>query len=134
MAGFDVQRIIAVGLSQGAIRLVVYHNAVHPLAGVFDGFMADFHGGMVRTDLPDDVAVKVFKVLTETDVWRDQATLRQPNSDRFHRWEVAGTSHIDFQAVETIKPLLVRDGIPAWPEGVCVDQYEWKSMRTTACT
>jgi hypothetical protein len=128
MAGFNVQQIIAVGLSQGAVRLVAYHNAVHPLAGVFDGFMPYFHGGLVRTDLPDDVAVKVFKVLTETDVWRDQATLRQPNSDRFHRWEVAGASHIDFQAVETVKPLLVRDGLSAWPEGICNQQYEWSHI------
>jgi len=128
MAGLGVQRIIAVGLSQGAIRLVVYHNAVHPLTGVFDGFMPYMQGGTVRTDLPDADAVKVFKVLSETDVWREQATLRQPNSDRLHRWEVAGTSHIDFQGVETIKPLLLRDGLPAWPERVCDQQYEFSRI------
>jgi hypothetical protein len=105
MAGLQVQRMIAVGVSQGAIRLVDYHNAVHPLAGVFDGFMPLLHGGLVRTDL----GVKVFKVLSETDVWRDQVLYRQADSDDLRRWEVAGAAHFDFRILQQVLPLQGRD-------------------------
>ena len=40
----------------------------------------------LRTDLD----VKAFKVLSETDVAGTQADLRQPDSNHFRRWEVAG--------------------------------------------
>jgi hypothetical protein len=105
MGGLTVKNLIAVGISQAAIRLVAYHNAVHPLAGVFDAFMPALHGGLVRTDM----GTKVFKVLTETDVARDQTTVRQPNSDRFRRWEIAGAAHLDFRVAQALAPLQMRD-------------------------
>ncbi len=105
MGGLPVTSVIAVGLSQAAIYLVAYQNAVHPLAGVFDGFMPLMHGAMVR---PDSTA-KAFKVLTETDVAREQAKVRQENNDTFRRWEIAGTSHIDFRVAEAAMPLMARD-------------------------
>jgi hypothetical protein len=122
MAGLDVDRIIAVGASQSAIRLVAYHNAVHPLTGVFDGFMPILHGARLRTDL----GVKVFKVLTETDVWRDQVAYRQPDSDSLvlRRWEVAGTSHVDFRLVQRVIPLQTRDlGGPQQPTSCTFPPY-----------
>ena len=39
MGGLEVQRVIAAGASQSAMRLVAYANAVHPLAPVVDGFL-----------------------------------------------------------------------------------------------
>jgi hypothetical protein len=39
MRGLDVKRLIAMGGSQSAGRLVTYINAVHPLVGVFDAFL-----------------------------------------------------------------------------------------------
>ncbi|MGE5835567.1 MAG: alpha/beta hydrolase domain-containing protein [Acidobacteriota bacterium] len=105
MGGLTVERIIAAGVSQGAIRLVAYHNAVHPLAGVFDGFMPVLHGAALRTDL----GTKVFKVLSETDVWRDQIPYRQLDSDTLRRWEVAGSAHLDFRFEQQLLPLQVRD-------------------------
>ena len=39
MGGLEVQRVIATGGSQSAMRLVAYANAVHPLAPVVDGFL-----------------------------------------------------------------------------------------------
>jgi hypothetical protein len=120
MMGLDVERIIAAGASLSAIRLVAYHNAVHPLVGVFDGFMPILHGGRLRTDL----GAKVFKVLTETDVARDQVLYRQPDSDTLRRWEVAGTSHVDFRLVQGVIPLQTRDlGGPQQPTNCTFPPY-----------
>jgi hypothetical protein len=105
MAGLQVLRIVGLGVSQAAIRIVVYHNAVHPLAGVFDSFMPLLAGGRLRTDLE----ARVFKVLSETDVWRDQVPFRQPDSDNLRRWEAAGTAHLDYWLEQQLFPLQMRD-------------------------
>lgn len=105
LAGLHVERIIGVGVSQGAVRIVAYHNAVHPLAGVFDGFMPLLHGAKLRTDL----GIPAFKVLSETDVWRDQVPFRQLDSDHLRRWEVAGTAHLDFRTAQSFLPLQTRE-------------------------
>ena len=39
LGGLTPQRLIATGESQSASRLVTYINGVHPLVGVYDGFM-----------------------------------------------------------------------------------------------
>ena len=117
MGGMAVERVIAFGTSQSAAALVLYHNSIHPLAGVFDAFVASKLGGPLRTDLK----VKVFKLLTETDlvVFRQaEASRRQPDSDHFRRWEVAGTSHSDFHGDQERAPLLARDLGPS-PPPVC---------------
>jgi hypothetical protein len=44
----------------------------------------------------EDLDVKVFKLLNETDV-AGQANNRQPDTDNYRQWEVAGTSHLDAQ-------------------------------------
>jgi hypothetical protein len=80
--------LIAAGESQSAFRLVTYINAVHPLAAIYDGFFV----ARIRTDL--DGPVLTFQ--TETDlVFLGSFHDRQPDSDRFRLWEVAGTAHAD---------------------------------------
>ena len=114
MGGLVAKRIVAVGVSQSADRLVRYHNHIHPRAGVFDAF-AVFEGGVkLRTDLD----VKVFKVLSETDIAGRQAYLRQPDSNHLRRWEVAGSSHLDFHARQGLDPLQARD-LGGSPPGAC---------------
>jgi hypothetical protein len=108
MGGLHVERLIAGGASQSAARLVTYHNAIHPLAGVFDAFALFVGGRLLRTDLD----VKVFKILSETDVAGVQAALRQPDSDHYRKWEVAGAAHLDFHLRRELEPLQIRDGIP----------------------
>jgi Alpha/beta hydrolase domain len=113
MGGLPVDRVIALGLSQGAIRMVAYHNAVHPHSRIFDGFMLLLHGGLVRDYLSDeliaDLAVPVYKLLSETDVWRDQVAYRQPDSSMLRAWEVAGAAHLDFHVASSLFPLQMRD-------------------------
>jgi hypothetical protein len=116
MGGLHVERTFAIGVSQGAIRLLAYHNCIHPLAGVLDGFIVVGGGRLVRTDLD----TKVFKVMSETDVAGDvslsQALLRQPDSEHFRHWEVAGSAHLGFYAAQALDPLQLRDLGPQTPE------------------
>jgi Alpha/beta hydrolase domain len=115
MEGLQAERVLAIGVSQSANRLVIYHNSIHLLAGIFDAFFLVGGGGLLRTDLD----VKAFKVLSETDVATlGQAALRQPDSDRFRRWEVAGAAHLDFRVKEALTPLQLRD-IPPPPTTDC---------------
>jgi putative intracellular protease/amidase len=99
MGNLKVDRVIATGHSQSAGRLATYINAVHPLAPVYDAVVLHGGGGKMRTDLN----VKIWKLLSETDVLGQVAT-RQPDSDTYRTWEVAGTSHLDIKhATELVK-------------------------------
>src|SRR4029453_15718744 len=78
----------------------------------------------VRGPLPDrggrmprpDQGIKFFKILTETGA-PSQLASRQPDTDEYRRWEVAGTAHADFYFVSYLTPLGERDGIPPTPMG-----------------
>jgi hypothetical protein len=110
-----VECLLAAGVSQSAIHLVSYVNAVAPtlppeaacdgyLIGCRTGRAAPLEGwdGRIRVDGPDGVRVRtdvapVLTVQTETDVTGALAgiTARQPGSDRFRWWEIAGAAHAD---------------------------------------
>ncbi|HTS98870.1 MAG TPA: alpha/beta hydrolase domain-containing protein [Streptosporangiaceae bacterium] len=111
-----VECLLAAGLSQSAIHLVSYVNAVAPttppeaecdgyLIGCRTGRAAPLTGwdGRIRTGGPDGVRVRtdarwpVLTVQTETDITGVLAgvTARQPDSARFRWWEIAGASHAD---------------------------------------
>lgn len=90
LAGLRAKKIVAAGHSQSASRLAVYFNHVHPREPLFDGAIIHGGGGLIR----DDQAVKIFKLMAETDMARRAGT-PQPNSQNFRQWEVAGSSHVD---------------------------------------
>jgi hypothetical protein len=91
LGGLKTARLIAIGHSQSANRLYIYFHSVHPLsAKVYDAVVLHGGGGKVSGDLN----VKVFKLLNETDV-TGQANNREPDTDQYRQWEVAGTSHLD---------------------------------------
>jgi hypothetical protein len=52
MGGLDVQRLVAQGGSQSAMRLATYLNAVQPIAGVIDGFILSRGGQGVGATQP----------------------------------------------------------------------------------
>lgn len=119
LEGLTPLRLIAYGESQSAGRMVSYVNGVHPLVKAFDGFFVhsslggarpfttpESSGGCSGTDpmegtvavkIRDDLDEKVFHFETEGDVIGENGyhNIRQPNSDAYHRWEVAGTAHAD---------------------------------------
>jgi len=112
LPGFRVERVFATGHSQSAGRLATYVNSVHPLAPVFDAVVPHGGGGRIRDDLTN---VKVFKLLSETDVINNQASVRQPDTPNFRSWEVTGDSHVDTQFRFSSLKLSQRDGNPQAP-------------------
>ena len=111
LGGLRPRRIIAAGESQSASRLVTYIDGVHPLAHVYDGFLVHSRGAtgsaLSQPPLPNvptpnpitirnDLNVPVFEFETETDVFNSNTTDRQPDTNRFRLWEVAGSSHFDY--------------------------------------
>ena len=123
--GIRVDRMIATGASQSAMHLTTYVNAVDPVARVFDAFLLQGRSGAApslegwelrRIDANDpadrdarrrrlagrdriraDARVPVMVVQSETDVFGTLAYLpaRQPDSEHFRLWEVAGAAHCD---------------------------------------
>lgn len=106
MGGLRVERVLAAGGVAAANRLALYHNSIHPLAGLIDAFLLAAGGGQLRTDLD----VKVVKFLTETDV--SQGALREPDSDHFRRYELTGTGRIDYYFSRQLLSLFNRDNVP----------------------
>jgi hypothetical protein len=116
------QRLVAVGESQSAIFLTSYIDAVEPVAHVYDGFFvhsraggaASIDGRVSASEVPaavhirDDLAVPVLVFETETDVGPllDYGPARQPDTDHFRAWEVAGTAHADAFMVGPVAHLL----------------------------
>lgn len=107
--GLEPERLIGVGESQSATRMVTYVNAVHPTVEVYDGFLVHsrFGGGAALSQTPqpavgipstapirDDLDVPVIVFQTEGDV-SSAIGARQDDSDMVRYWEVAGSAHFD---------------------------------------
>jgi hypothetical protein len=128
LGGAEPSVLIAVGESQSAFALTTYYNGVQPLTLVFDGFfvhsrggaslplvgpgeyaqLADAIGSGVRPLLRDDLEAPVMEVQAESDVTGilGSSAVRQPDTDRFRLWEVAGTAHADTRLVGPTADLL----------------------------
>jgi hypothetical protein len=118
----EPRQLIAIGESQSAGFLVTYVNAVDPIERCFDAFLihgrpgtaASLDGGYIRAvdaggDLSkldtllteghrirEDVRVPVLTFQSETDVViLGGGRARQPDSERFRLWELAGAAHFD---------------------------------------
>jgi hypothetical protein len=111
LAELPVERVIAIGESQSAMRLTTYINAIDPVAEVYDGFFVHARGragaplddsGPLRDPsapperFRDDLRVPTLCFEAETDLLMlGYYPARQPDNERFRLWEVAGTSHAD---------------------------------------
>jgi hypothetical protein len=104
LGGAAPRTIIAMGASQSAGRLGTYINALHAELGApVDAYFLMIGGARVREDLD----VPVFKLLSETDV-PGQVRARQPDTDKFRHWEIAGTSHSSRRTSMNAGPLTKR--------------------------
>ncbi len=111
LEGLKIKRIIAMGESQSAFRLVTYVNGVHSLVQLFDGFLIHSRGGTgaslsqapqsvlsvpAGAQIRGDLAEPVLTFQTETDlISLGSLAARQKDSANFRLWEVAGTAHAD---------------------------------------
>jgi hypothetical protein len=132
LGGLAVQKLLAVGGSQSAGRLVSYINAVQPIEQVFDGFIAftwfgsgsSIDDGRLMdpslgaegrppvhpTQIRDDLSVPVMVVNSECETLSCYP-IRRPDTDRYCYWEVAGAPHGPRLHMERIVPKLSRDGV-----------------------
>lgn len=119
LGGLAVERVLATGASQSAHRLASYLNGVQPLARAFDGFLvvvrfgsgARIHPALAppeRFRIRDDLAAPVFVVNTETEALATYP-VRQPDTDRYRYWEIAGAAHQGTYVDATIDAQIRRD-------------------------
>lgn len=127
VAGLPVRRVLAVGESQSAYTLTTYADGVQPLERAVDGFLIHSRGGPAapldgpagRIDLEagrgdgpvrirDDLDTPVLVVQTETDLLGHLNYLpaRQPDTERFRLWEIAGTAHADRSLIGDFESVL----------------------------
>jgi hypothetical protein len=104
LGGITVQRLIAAGGSQSAMRLATYVNAVHPVERVFDGFLLSVWEARaprpeegvlpmgVRTALRTDTPTPVIVVNSEFESTH-LAQVACADTEWLRIWEVAGTPH-----------------------------------------
>ena len=110
LPGLSVRKVIALGESQSAMRLSLYYNAIQPLYRVFDGFVFLDLAQQMRSD----VATPAISVNSES-----LAGYLPPPTTAAHTrvWEVAGTSHASFYAVNYVDAMLLRDESVVSPSG-----------------
>lgn len=138
LGGLQVRKIVALGASQSASRLVTYANAIQPLERALDAIVATVsfgvgapladriyenvneveytatgmrNIGVPPTRVRDDLTTPVMIVNSETEVLPSYY-VRQPDSDYFRLWEVAGATHAPGTMREQRIKLLERDGLP----------------------
>ena len=125
LGGLVPLRVLALGESQSAGRLVTYIDAVQPLVDVYDGFVVHSRsaGGsplsqgplpsipVSNADIRADLGVPVIVFQAESDVAFSALLARQPETPdgNFRLWEVAGTAHFDVYGL-TIGLLDTGDG------------------------
>ena len=116
LPGMTPDKIIAMGESQSASRLVTYINAVHPLERIYNGFLVFSRGSgaasiadgvvmptrpVMRTDTPG----RIINVQTEGDIAVLRSHyVRQDDMGRFRLWEIAGGSHTDEHTLSPKNP------------------------------
>lgn len=125
MGGLKVRKLIAIGASQSGYRLLSYINGVQPVEKIFDALMPLVFAGRSapwvdakpgsplsapQMKVRDDLSAKVFGVDSETEA-PFYLAVRQPDTDRFRYWEIAGASHGATEQEARIKLITDRDGV-----------------------
>lgn len=104
LGGIAVERLVAAGGSQSAMRLATYLNTVHPIEHVFDGFLLSVWEARaprpeegvlpmgVRTAIRTDTPTPVVVVNSEFESTH-LAQVPCVDTEWLRVWEVAGTPH-----------------------------------------
>jgi hypothetical protein len=112
LGGLHLKRVLALGESQSAFRLVTYIDALQARSpGIYDGYFVYSRGGNASdlsqapqatiitptpTYIRTDLHVPVFLFETETDLLDlGYLAARQPPTAYIREWETAGTAHDD---------------------------------------
>jgi hypothetical protein len=107
LGGLKAKRLIAAGESQSSFRLGMYHNSIHPMHRVYDGFLLYDRGPdfALRTDL----GTKLVSFGSEFLNFFLKGS-PQPDSADQRWWEVPGSAHVSLEEIDTyIDPQFLRD-------------------------
>ena len=108
LGGLRPLMLLAVGASQSAQRLTLYYNSIQPLHHVYDGYLLHILGGPFRTD----IRTKLLRIKRENEIGvLNQAAIRQPDSNTFRAWEIAGASHVGYWFMIYRMALVARDAL-----------------------
>lgn len=105
LGGLKPKVLLATGQSQSASRLATYVNSIQPLAKVYDGFLLDASSTPIRSD----AMAPVLRIMAEHDVLTGGAANRQPDTDKYRVWEIAGSAHMSRHVRESREVLELRD-------------------------
>lgn len=155
MGGLDVRKLVASGMSQSGGRLITYSNAIQPRDKVFDAIMPvimasngagffDAPSAVERaamspedqrrftgrqTRIRDDLATPVMIVNSEAEAER-YSPVRQPDTDMFRYWEVAGASHAPQN--RDLVSVSARDKIPLGGPNPKNSDVQWSTAADAA--
>lgn len=117
LQGLVPERMVAVGESQSAGRLISWINMLAPRYALFDGYIVHSRTGgsapvsqspQAEVDMPRVVNVRAdlnqptLMFQTESDLLLlNSLPSNQPDSRNFRLWEVAGTAHADVYTLRT---------------------------------
>jgi alpha/beta hydrolase family protein len=119
LGGLAAKWVIASGGSQSGGTIVVYYDAFQALERVADGFLPfiisqSSLNAAVGSDLQTNVEYPVISEVVRTPYFlvnseTDPSFVRQPDSNYFRLWEVAGATHEDQDLMDVQRPLILRD-------------------------
>lgn len=148
LGGLTPRILIASGASQSAMRLGSYLNMAQPRERLVDGFLLTVHWGICprppdqtlaesmvplgdgtcagTSRIRDDNGVPVLVLCSESEA-RHNLPARQPASDTYRFWEMAGTAHVagDLQALPLGAGLGSR---PTPPPDLTPNRVGWSFM------
>jgi hypothetical protein len=133
MGGMAVKKLIATGASQSGTRILAYTNGVQPLSNAFDaiipvicaGTASDFASGLAHPDsgsgntghsrsvstwVREDLSIPVLQFNSQTEALYF-ANQRQPDTDKYRSWEIAGASHMPNRMTGASRKIWERDGM-----------------------
>jgi hypothetical protein len=132
LAGLRPKTVIAVGGSQSAMRLGAYINIAHQHDRVFDGFYLIVHWGMcppvedislqaqfapgpdglhaAASRINDRGDAPILVLATECEAL-DNYPVRQPDTESFRFWEIAGATHADVTQSNDMNAIMSRDAV-----------------------
>jgi len=134
MAGFAVEKVIAVGASQSGSRVLSYTNGVQPMEATFDAVIPAICAGRgtdfasesahekedgkttvrnVPTRVREDINCKVFVLNTQTEA-NTLGKLAQPDTSSIVSWQITGAAHLPTERMAAVAAQCVRDGMAGY--------------------
>ena len=151
LGGLEPRRIIALGASQSALRLGSYVNLAHAAERVFAGFLPTVHFGICpyppnqtlqasfapvgdgwyagSSRIRDDSGTPILVVASESETMHNYP-VRQPDSQTFRFWEMAGTAHAS--AAPEMEAVFARDGLASILNAETRNEISWEYVRDAA--